>query len=136
MFLVFLWLRNNGYPSFTNSPFGHPESCRRVRDGGNRYDTVQTCGDTRASVRNFYNDCIREFGTAGFSSVWLSMIYLPPWILLFGVPRMFTRGKVDPEVAASYCRKGIPNRLNNSRPSSSVGAVVTTVTFNPRISLT
>ena len=35
-----------------------------------------------------------------------------------------------------YVRNGIPSSFSNSRPSSSVGAVVTTVTFSPRVSLT
>lgn len=42
-----------------------------------------------------------------------------------------------PDAAApTYFRNGMPSSLSNSRPSSSVGAVVTTVTFSPRVSLT
>ena len=63
---------------------------------------------------------------------------------LFSVPGwMKLPGHLCSHLAAKSCapeplyvRNGIPSSFSNSRPSSSVGAVVTTVTFSPRVSLT
>jgi len=72
-----LVVKADGFQFSTSSPSGHRVFSQRGRKAENRYDTIQTCADTPAPARNFCSGCISEFGTAGFFSVWQSMLYLP-----------------------------------------------------------
>ena len=84
----------------------------------------------------FGNPCFTCQPKCSFSNVSGTYLFrVSGWMKLPGhLCSHFAAYPCAPEVI--YVRNGIPSSFSNSRPSSSVGAVVTTVTFSPRVSLT
>src|SRR5262249_44965597 len=100
---------------------------------GNKSGTVGISGETRGDGRSVYSGCDTGLRTSFSLLLSQQRMYEPSVLLQTCAPMDGLRVAMDGGPKNQFCLNGIPSCLNSSRASSSLRALVTIVTFIPRI---